>query len=528
MPFSEQIVNGEAKAMTPHRPRLFRSTSVVAGMTLISRVMGFIRDMVLAQAFGAGAAFDAFVIALKLPNFFRRLFGEGAFSQAFVPVLADIKANESPAEVQDFLNRVAGTLGLIVTVIVILAEIATPFTVFLFAPGFAHDDIRYQLTVHMLHITFPYLLLIVMTAFCGAILNTWNSFSITAFAPVMLNVAMIGTAWWWAPHSSQPIYTLAWGLLIGGVIQLLLQLPALKRRNLLPKLTLGFRDVRVKKVMRLMIPALFGVSVAQIGLFIDSFFASYLPKGSISWLYYSDRLIYLPLGVIGVALATVVLPHLSRHHSTQNHQHYSDTIDWALRMELLAGIPATVALFILAGPILATLIHHGAFTVNDVIMTRKSLQTLSIGLPAFMLIKVLSSAFYSRKDIRTPVKIAAYAVGANIILNIALIHTFRHAGLALATSLAAIFNAGCLAFLLKKRDVYHPTRGWKIFLTRLVLANTTMGICIWKVAGSLEHWLTWSLMQRIEHLMMVILAGILVYFVTLGMLGMRLRNLRHL
>lgn len=526
MPVSEQIVNGKPVAIENKRSRLLRSTSIVAGMTLLSRIMGFVRDVVLAQIFGAGPAFDAFIIALKLPNFMRRLFGEGAFAQAFVPVMSELRQQHTHEDVQQFVNRVAGTLGLVVMLVVAVAEIATPLIVVIFAPGFVHDGLRAQLATHMLHITFPYLLLIVLTAFSGAVLNTCNHFSIPAFTPVLLNVALIAVAVWWAPHLATPIYALAWGLLIGGVVQLLIQIPALYAKNLLPRPRLGFKDPQVRRVMRLMVPALFGVSVAQISLLIDNFFASFLPGGSISWLYYSDRLTYLPLGVIGVALATVVLPNLSRHHANDDQQQYSATLSWALRLELLVGVPAAIALYLLAGPILATLIHRGAFNSFDVVMTSESLRAFAVGLPAFMLIKILASAFYSRKDIRTPVKIAALAVVFNIVFNLMLIGPLRHAGLALSTALAATINAGLLLTLLLKRRIFNAGGQWFGYFVRLIVANVGMGFLIWWLAGSLSQWLRWSLLLRIEHLVWIIVVGMASYVILLLASGFKMRMFR--
>lgn len=526
MPVSEQVVNQKEPVIEKKRGRLLRSTSVVGGMTLLSRIMGFVRDIVLAQIFGAGAAFDAFIIALKLPNFMRRLFGEGAFSQAFVPVMSEIKQQRPHAEVQHFLNRVLGTLGLVVTLLVVLAEIFTPFLVKVFAPGFETGSLRATLTTHMLHITFPYLLLIVLVAFSGAVLNTCNHFAIPAFTPVLLNVALVLVAYFWAPYASTPIYVLAWGLLIGGIAQLAIQIPPLFAKNLLPRPQLGFRDPDVRRVMGLMVPALFGVSVAQISLLIDNFFASFLQAGSITWLYYSDRLTYLPLGVIGVALATVVLPHLSRHHADNKADRYSATLAWALRLELLTGIPAAIALFLLSGPLLATLIHHGAFNTHDVLMTMQSLQAFSVGLPAFMLIKVLASAFYSRKDVRTPVKIAAISVVFNVIFNLSLIHYLHHAGLALSTSLAATINAFCLIWILLKRKIFETGTGWTIYLLRVLIANIAMGGLILWLSGPLQQWFDWSLSERILHLIIVIVAAMLSYSAILWCTGFKLKELR--
>lgn len=506
--------------------KLFRSTTLVASMTLISRIMGFVRDVALASVFGAGPAFDAFAIAFKIPNFMRRLFGEGAFSQAFVPVLAEYRSKRSHDEVHAFVNHIAGTLGAVLLLVVLLAEIIAPLIIMVFAPGFIHDPLRFTYATHMVRITFPYLLLIALTAFCGATLNTFNRFGVPAFTPVLLNVAMIAVAVWWAPHASVPIYVLAWGVLIGGVAQLLMQLPFLTRINIFPMPKLQWHDPGVVRVLKLMVPALFGVSVAQISLLVDNFFASFLPAGSISWLYYSDRLTYLPLGVIGVALATVVLPNLARFHSANSQEKYSATLDWALRLAMLVGIPAAVGLFILAGPLITTLFHHGKFTTFDVIMTRKALWAFSIGLPGFMLVKILASAFYSRQNIKTPVKIAAVAMVANLILNVALIKPLAHAGLALATSIASLLNASLLIFFLLRRATFKPKPHWPLLLLRITFANIVMGVCIGLFAGHLKRWLDWSVWQRSWHLCIAVLLGIVVYILVLLICGLRVKDLR--
>lgn len=514
--------NGPARSTK----KLFKSTGLVAMMTMLSRLLGFVRDVVLAQIFGAGAEFDAFVIAFKIPNFMRRLFAEGAFAQAFVPVMADYKEQNSKEDLRQFLNRIAGTLGLSVLLLVIIGEIAAPLLVMIFAPGFADEPVRYQLTAHMLRITFPYILFISLTAFSGAILNTCGRFGVPAFTPVLLNIVLISVAWFWAPHTAHPIYTLSWGVVIGGVAQLSIQIPFLHRLGLLPRPSIFWRDPGVRRVMKLMVPALFGVSVAQISLLIDNVFASFLPAGSISWLYYSDRLTYLPLGVIGVALATVVMPYLSRRHSNQDESVFSHIIDWALRCALLVGLPAAVALFILSGPLLATLIHHGAFNARDVIMTRESLMAFSVGLPGFMLVKILASAFYSRKNIKTPVKVAAVALVVNLIMNAALIIPLRHAGLALATSISSFFNALMLLILLIRYKIYHPGPKWITMSLQIMVANIAMGLLLWWSAGSLQRWLNWDVLQRVGHLSIIIVAGIVCYFVVLLLSGMRLRHLR--
>lgn len=517
----------EQEYPTTAKPRrLVRSASLVSFMTMLSRVLGFVRDIVLASVFGAGGAFDAFVVAFKIPNFMRRLFGEGAFAQAFVPILSEFRTRESQENTQEFVNRIAGTLGFVVLLVVLLAELIAPLIILVFAPGFTEDPARYQLAVHMIRITFPYLILISLVSFAGSVLNTCGRFGIPAFTPVLLNIALITVAWFWAPHAATPIVVLAWGVLIGGVAQLLLQWPYLKKTGLLPLPKLGFRDPGVRRVMKLMVPALFGVSVAQMSLLIDNFFASFLPAGSISWLYYSDRLTYLPLGVIGVAIATVVLPSLSRDHSAQSHKKYSQTLDWALRIVLIIGIPSAVGLFTLSGPLLSTLIQHGEFNAFDVLMARKSLMAFSVGLPGFMFIKVLASAFYSKQNIRTPVKIAAAAMVLNLILNTVLIHPLAHAGLALATSISALFNAGFLLFLLLRKKIYQPRARWLSFLFRIFIAAALMAAFILWFSEPIDVWTHWHTPERVLHLSALIAVSMVLYFGSLWLMGLRIHHFR--
>ncbi len=506
--------------------KLLKSTFLVSVMTTVSRLFGFARDVVLANIFGAGGEFDAFVVAFKLPNFLRQLFAEGAFSQAFVPVLVERRNQDSPEELQEFVNRVAGSLMLAVSIAVALTEIFAPLTIMIFAPGFLNHTTQYHQTVHMLRITSPYLLLVSMVAFSGAILNTHHRFGIAAFTPIVLNIGLVIVAYCWAPHAAMPIYALAWGVLLSGVMQLLMQIPFLKQIHLLPKPKVGFNHPLVRRVMRLMVPALFGVSVAQLSLVIDNFFASFLPAGSISWLYYSDRLTYLPLGIVGVALSTVVLPNLAHYHAAKDNDTYSKTIDWALRIALLVGIPAGAALFILSGPLLATLIHHGAFNNYDVIMTRKSLMAFCLGLPAFMLIKILASAFYSRQNIKTPVKVAACAVMVNIAFNLILISSLKHAGLALSSTIAAYFNSGMLLFLLIRKGLFQKQPGWGYLALRLLFAAGVMSVVIIWWAGPLQQWLDWSLWHRALHLTMIIVVGIVLYCAALLLSGLRLVHLK--
>jgi putative peptidoglycan lipid II flippase len=501
--------------------KLLRSTSTVAAMTMLSRILGFVRDVIFAEIFGAGVGFDAFVVAFKLPNFFRRLFGEGAFAQAFVPVLAEYKEQRPHEDVREFINRIAGSLATALIVVVILAEIGAPWIIRVFAPGFAVDGARFVLATHMLHWTFPYLFFIALTAFAGAVLNTFSKFALPAFTPVLLNVTFIAVALWWAPHTQDPILALAWGVMIAGILQLLIQLPFLSRSRVLPHPKWGWSDPGVRRVLKLMLPALFGVSVAQISLLVDNFFASFLPAGSISWLYYSDRITYLPLGVIGVALSTVVLPQLAKQFSKGSHIAYSTTLDWALRSALVVGLPAAFGLFVLAGPILVTLIHHGAFNTYDVIMTRKSLMAYALGLPGFMLVKVLASGFYSRQNIKTPVKIAAVCVALNIIFNMLLIHPMAHAGLALSTALSSTINAGLLWYGLQKRGFYNPQSPWLRLVWRMAIAVVVMVAVVYFLSGSLALWLSFGIWHAIGRLLLCIVVGVIFYVGTLWVLGLR-------
>ena len=400
------------------KKNLLRSTFVVSFMTSISRITGFIRDFVFAYYFGTSPGFEAFQVAYRIPNFLRSLFAEGAFSQAFVPVLSEYRQKRTPEEVQIFLNRISGIMSLVLFSLTALAVLITPYLVYVLAPGFIHDPTRYSLTTAMLRITFPYILFISLTALGSGILNSYGRFSVPAFTPNLLNLAMIGAAIFLAPYFKEPATALAWGIFIGGAAQLLFQLPFLKRINLLPRPEICWHDTGVKKVLSLMIPAILGVSVAQVSFVVDISLASFLPQGSIGWLTFSNRLTFFPLGVFGVAIATVVLPHLARKSAAKSEQEFSKALDWGLRFVLVIGIPAMLGMAILAAPLLITLFQHGRFTPLDVTMAKQSLIAFSLGIPAFMLIKILASGFYAKQDIKTPVRIAIIAVITNTTENL--------------------------------------------------------------------------------------------------------------
>jgi putative peptidoglycan lipid II flippase len=506
---------------------LSTSLAKVGGNTFLSRISGFVRDLVLAHVFGANALTDAFFVAFRIPNFFRRLFAEGAFAAAFVPVLTEYKTKRSFEELQLFVNHVAGTLAGVLLTVTMFGVLAAPFVVMLFAPGFWGDEGKLQLTAEMLRLTFPYLLFISLTAFTGGILNTFGRFGVPAFTPVLLNLSLIAAALWLAPWMVEPITALAWGVLLAGIVQYLFQQPFLRNIHLVPRLHWGFRDEGVRRILKLMVPALFGTSVTQLNLLLDTLIASFLVSGSISWLYYSDRLVEFPVGILGVALGTVILPSLSHKHASESPEEFSRTLDWALRWVLLLGMPAAVGLLLLAGPLIATLFQSQVFDANDVAMSQRSLIAYSFGLVPFIAIKVLAPGYYARQDTRTPVRYAVGAMLTNMVLNIILVFPLAHAGLALATSLAAWLNASLLFRGLRRNEVYHPQTGWGSLVLRGLVACAVMGAVLWMGGAGLEGWMHLGKWQRAMHLAGWVVVGVAAYFATLLALGIRLRHFRH-
>jgi len=506
---------------------LLKSTTVFSAMTFISRVLGFVRDMVFAYCFGAHGGFDAFVVAFKIPNFMRGLFAEGAFSQAFVPVLSEYHATRSEADVKAFIDHMAGTFAILLLLATLLLELATPLLVVLFAPGFINDPVRYALASDMLRVTYPYLFLISLTAFCGSVLNSKGRFAAPAFNPVLLNVVLIAAALVASAWFEVPVKSLAWGVFVGGVVQFLFLIPFLRRKNLLPRPRWGWRDSGVRRVLGLMVPALFGVSVAQIGLLMDTLFASFLPTGSIAWLYYSQQLTFFPLGVFGVALATVVLPHLSRHHAKKSKEGFDNALDWALRCVLLIALPSAVGLVVLAGPLLATLFASGgAFGTNDVMMARLSLVAFSVGVPGFMLVKVLASGFYSRQNIKTPVRIAVIALVTNILLNGLLFIPLQHAGIALATALSSSLNAGLLFYKLRQMGQFTLKAGWGSYLLKLGFANAVLIMMLVLFVPATADWLAMGKMLRVLYLSGWVGASVVIYLLCLFLVGLRVNDFR--
>ncbi len=520
-------VETEVEELSKPATGLLKSSGIVACMTFISRMLGLSRDIVIAALFGAGAGADAFFVAFKIPNFLRRLFAEGAFSQAFVPVLAEYRQQCSLQEVKNLVDNVAGYLGGILLSITVVAVIGAPVLAMIFAPGFRGYEEKMALTVEMLRITFPYLLLISLTGFAGAILNSCGRFAVPAITPALLNISLIGSAFLLSPYLADPIVALAWGVLIAGFAQLLFQLPFLHQVGLFPQPKLVRKHEGVRRIVKLMLPAIFGVSVSQINLLLDTLLASFLVTGSVSWLYFSDRLVELPLGIFAIAIATVILPSLSRKHADKSTEEFSATLDWALRLVLLVGLPAALALSVLAQPLLVTLFQHGEFSAQSVLQTSLSLRAYAFGLLAFMFIKVLAPGYFARMDTATPVKYGIIAMASNMVLNLVLVFPFAHVGLALATSLSAFLNAGLLFYGLYRLGVYRFQCGWVAFLFKLIVANGCMLGFLFYVRAPFDIWLEWDLWSRIMNLGLLCLGGGAIYIVMLIVCGLRPRHLQY-
>ncbi len=508
---------------------LMRSGLIVSVMTMVSRVLGLVRDVILARIIGDTPAADAFYVAFKIPNFLRRLFAEGAFAQAFVPVLAEYREQGSVFAVQQFVNRMSALLGASVISVTVLVVMFAPQVMIVFAPGFLGDQAKFNLAADFLAITFPYLALISLTGFAGAILNSYDRFAVPAITPLFLNLSLILCALFLAPYFNEPAYALAWGVLIAGVIQFVFQLPFLAQINLLPRPQLK-KDKGVSRVLKLMVPALFGVSVSQINLLLDTLIASFLPSGSVSWLYYSDRLAELPLGVFGIALATVVLPSLSRTHVRGGNDLFSETLKWASRMVFVIGLPAAVALVLLAEPLLYTLFAYGALSHAGVLKSAVSLQAYALGLLAFMWIKVLATGFYARQDTKTPVKIGLIAMVSNMVFNVMFVYWLYddgigHAGLALATAASAWLNAGLLWWRLVKEGVWLKSSISKISLAPLV-ASFGMALTLLFVQSKMAIvWVDEGFAMRAFHLGSLVVAGLISYVVLMIASGWRKKEL---
>ncbi|WP_288996226.1 murein biosynthesis integral membrane protein MurJ [uncultured Psychrobacter sp.] len=513
------------------KSRLFRSTMVVSSMTMLSRILGLVRDVVLLGVFGAGGLMDAFLVAFKIPNFLRRLFAEGAFSQAFVPVLSEYKEKYSLQQVQILVSRTSGALLLVLSMLTVLVILIAPWVVTLFAPGFAEQPDKFAITAELLRLTFPYLLFISMTAFASGILQSYGRFAAPAFAPVLLNLCMIGGALIFAPMFDTPIMALGYAVAIAGLLQFLIQLPQLWQQKLLVAPKVDFKHEGVRRILKLMLPAIFGVSVTQINLLLNTVFASLMIGGSVSWLYAAERMSELPLGLIGVAIGTVILPSLSKSEAQKDDVSFKKTIDWAARLIILVGVPASAALFILADVLMQALFLRGEFTLRDSQMSALALRSMAGGILGFMLIKIFAPAFFARQDTKTPVKIGIISVFANMIFSVVFIGIFYflemplHGGLALATTGAAFVNAGLLYYFLYQREIFRFGSHWKKLFAQFAIATSAMVAALYIM---LPYFPTdeaqW---QRIIALLIMCAVGAAVYGVVLLATGFRPRQLKH-
>lgn len=508
---------------------LLKALATISSMTLLSRILGFVRDFVIAKSFGASVATDAFVVAFRLPNLLRRLFAEGAFSQAFVPILAEYKNKRGDLETHQLINRVATLLFLILLVITAVGIVATPLLIYATAPGFSDDHNKFALTVELTRITFPYILCMSLVALSAGILNTWSRFALPAFTPVLLNLSFIGMALFAAPYFPQPILALGWAVVLGGILQVALQFPALRRLGLIPRWDWAPHDAGVRRILTLMAPAVLGVSISQVSLVINTIFASFLVTGSVSWLYYADRMMEFPSGLLGAALGTILLPSLSKLHADDRREEFSALLDWGMRLTLMLTLPAALALAVLAVPLLSTLFQHGAFDAHDVLQTRSALVAYSVGLTGLIMVKVLAPGFYSRQDVRTPVKIGLLSLCVTQLMNLVFIFglNLAHAGLALSIGVAACLNASLLLYGLIKRGAYRAQAGWARFALQLGAALLSLGLVLWFSMGTEAAWLVMPKLERLWRLSAIVCLGVLAYFATLWLSGIRLSDFKR-
>ena len=506
---------------------LLKALATVGSMTFISRILGFVRDTLIARIFGAGLVTDAFFVAFKIPNLLRRLFAEGAFSQAFVPVLSEYKNQRTLSETHTLINNVGSLLLVALLLVTIIGVIAAPVIVAISAPNYVGQPDKFSITVDLLRITFPYILFISLASLAGAVLNAYQRFFVQAFTPVWLNVSFIVAALFFAPYFNPPIMVLAWAVFIGGVLQLAYQIPYLLKIGFIPTFTWNPKDKGARRILKLMAPAIFGVSIAQISLLINTIFATFLVTGSVSWLYYADRLMEFPTGILGVALGTILLPSLSKSVADKDTTEYSKLLDWGLRLTFILAAPAAVALAVLSAPLVVCLFHYGAFNAHDVLMTQEALVAYSLGLLGLILVKVLAPGFYARQNIKTPVKIAIFTLVATQVMNLVFISTLKHAGLALSIGLGACINAGLLYYHLRKNNLYLPKAGWGIFIIKLCAALIVMALVLFFTAGNKQDWLDYRLSQRLWMMSGLVSLGAAVYFASLWLLGFRLADFKH-
>ena len=500
---------------------LLKALATISSLTLVSRILAFVRDVLITGIFGASLANDAYILATRLPNLLRRLFAEGAFSQAFVPIFGEYRNRRGHEETQLLVDHVTTMLAIILFVVTLIGIIAAPILVYITAPGFIKNAAKFDLTVQMLRITSPYIFFISLVAVAAGILNTYNKFWVPALAPILLNICLIGGALWLTPYFEQPIMALAWAWFIAGFVQLAFQVPFLKQIGMMPTIRFSLKDEGMWRVIKQMGPAVFGVSIAQISLVINTIFASFLVTGSVTWLYCADRLMEFPAGLLGVALGTILLPSLSKCHADNNTVEYSKLLDWGLRLTIMLTLPAALALGMISVPLLSTFFERGAFVAHDVLMTSYALIGYSIGIIGMILVKILAPGFYARQDIRTPVKIGIVTLLATQAMNALFIGWIQHAGLALSIGLGACLNSSILFYFLRKHGIYQPEPGWAKFFIKVGIAVAALALALWFGMGSEQSWLTGSGWSRVLRLSALVAGGVVVYFAVLAALGFR-------
>ena len=510
---------------------LLRSAATVSSFTLFSRITGMVRDVLIASLFGAGPLTDAFWVAFRIPNLLRRLFAEGAFSQAFVPILGQMRSRNPPEQVRLLLDRVALLLTIVLVAITALGILGAPWVVTAMASGMraASKQTEFQAAVWMTRLMFPYIICMSLVAFASGVLNTWSRFAVPAFTPVLLNFSMIGASLFLTSWFDVPIYALAAGVMLGGIMQLAVQWLALARLGVLPRYSLRIRqawqDPVVHRIMRQMLPAIIGVSVAQVSLLINTNIATWLAPGSVTWLSFADRLMEFPTALLGVALGTVLLPILSAAHARHDHIGYSDLLDWGLRLVVLLGLPAAMGMALLSDGLVATLFNYGAFTGHDVMQTRLAVMAYSVGLLGLLSIKILAPGFYAKQDIRTPVKIAIFVLILTQVFNVIFVPLFAHAGLALSIGLGASVNALFLLLMLYKHKIYQPRPGWGRFVLKVAPALAALALVL-SMAGAYIDWVGLGTRPWLRVLWLggVLLASAAAYFGVLLLCGFRPRD----
>ena len=515
------------------KSKLLKSGAITASATFMSRILGMFRDIAIASVLGASLSADIYFFANRIPNFFRRLFAEGAFSQAFVPVMSKVKENKEKEELSDLLNKTAGTLGTIVLIVTLAGMILSPVVTAIFGWGWfeaylnnKEDAQKFIQASYLLKITFPYLLFITLTALTSAVLNVFGKFLIPAITPCVLNIVLISAAFFVAPHFENPNVVLAYAMVVGGILQLCLQIPFILKLKLFIIPKFSWNHDGVKKIRTLMLPAILGISASQINLIVNTALASFLATGAISYLYYSDRLLEFPIGIFAVAISTVILPALSKINITENKEKYVSTLDWGIRLVIFLGIPSMCGLIALREPVLRVIFMRGAFTADHVLLSSASLVASVSGLVAIMMVRVVVQGFAALEDTKTPVKCSLIAIGANIVFNLILVFPLDYVGLALSTALAAFVNLSLLIFFLYKKKIYSFSLQTLIFIAKIAISGLIMAVFLRLTSPDFSEWVNMSTIKAATYLTLYIVAGTVVFLATATVLRIKIKQLK--